>query len=52
MFTSCTGRLGPGRTIVDPHEQLAFYVPGVGTSLPGHAGRFHGAKETFQQGRG
>jgi uncharacterized protein (DUF2235 family) len=44
-------RTGPD-SIVDPHEQLAFYVPGVGTSLPGHVSRFHGAKETFQQAVG
>ncbi|UDL96233.1 DUF2235 domain-containing protein [Lichenihabitans sp. PAMC28606] len=41
-------RTGPDST-VNPHEQLAFYVQGVGTSLPGHAARFHGAKETVQQ---
>lgn len=44
-------RTGPD-SVIDPHEQLAFYVPGVGTSAPGHVSRFHGTKETFQQAVG
>ena len=44
-------RTGPDSAI-NPGEQLSFYVPGVGTSLPGHVSRFHGAKETFQQAVG
>ena len=44
-------RTGP-ESVIDPREQLAFYVPGVGTSAPGHVSRFHGAKETFQQAVG
>lgn len=34
---------------IDPREQLAFYVPGIGTLEPGHASRRHGARETLQQ---
>src|SRR5205085_11177 len=34
---------------IEPAEQLAFYVPGIGTPIPGHTSRWQRTKETFQQ---
>ena len=44
-------RTGPD-SVIDPRAQLAFYVPGVGTALPGHTSRFDGVTETLQQAVG
>ena len=41
-------RSGPDSPIV-PAEQLAFYVPGVGTPMPGHAHAGHRLKAVVDQ---
>jgi uncharacterized protein (DUF2235 family) len=44
-------RAGPDSPI-DPEQQLAFYVPGIGTPIPGHSSRWQRFKETVQQAIG
>jgi uncharacterized protein (DUF2235 family) len=41
-------RIGPDSPI-DPEHQLAFYVPGIGTPIPGHSSRWQQIRETVQQ---
>ncbi|MDA9490415.1 phospholipase effector Tle1 domain-containing protein [Bradyrhizobium sp. CCBAU 11361] len=41
-------RTGPD-SIIDPKQQLALYVPGIGTPAPGHSSRWSHLKETVQQ---
>ena len=41
-------RADPDSTI-HPDEQLAFYIPGIGTPSPGHTSRWQRFKETLQQ---
>jgi uncharacterized protein (DUF2235 family) len=44
-------RAGPDSPI-DPEQQLSFYVPGIGTPIPGHSSRWQRLKETIQQAVG
>lgn len=44
-------RTGPDST-VDPHSQLAFYVQGVGTYLPGHTPPFYRSRSLIQEAIG
>lgn len=44
-------RVGPDSPI-DPEKQLALYVPGVGTPIPGSASHWQQIKETAQQSYG
>ena len=44
----CATRTGSGSTI-DPEQQLAFYVPGIGTPTPGHSSWEQRFRETVQQ---
>jgi uncharacterized protein (DUF2235 family) len=37
---------------IDPAQQLAFYVPGVGTPIPGKTAWWQRAKEDIQQAYG
>jgi len=41
-------RIGP-ESPIDPAQQLAFYVPGVGTPIPGKTAWWQRAKEGIQQ---
>jgi uncharacterized protein (DUF2235 family) len=41
-------RTGPD-SIIDPKQQLALYVPGIGTPAPGHINGWSRLKETVQQ---
>ncbi|MGY4501125.1 uncharacterized protein (DUF2235 family) [Bradyrhizobium sp. GM24.11] len=41
-------RTGP-ESIIDPNKQLALYIPGIGTPMPGHNNSWDGVKETVQQ---
>lgn len=41
-------RTGPD-SIIDPKQQLALYVPGIGTPAPGHSSGWSRLKETVQQ---
>jgi len=41
-------RTGPD-SIIDPKQQLALYVPGIGTPAPGHSSRWSRLKEAVQQ---
>jgi uncharacterized protein (DUF2235 family) len=41
-------RVDPDSTI-HPDEQLAFYIPGIGTPSPGHMSRWQRFKETLEQ---
>jgi uncharacterized protein (DUF2235 family) len=34
---------------INPAEQLAFYIPGIGTPIPGRSSRWQRTKETVQQ---
>lgn len=44
-------RVGPTSSI-DPEKQLAFYIPGIGTPLPGRTSKWQQLKETAQQAYG
>jgi uncharacterized protein (DUF2235 family) len=44
-------RVDPDSTI-HPDEQLAFYVPGIGTPSPGHSSKLRRIRETVQQAIG
>jgi uncharacterized protein (DUF2235 family) len=44
-------RAGPDSPI-DPEQQLAYYVPGIGTPIPGRSSRWQRLKETVQQAVG
>lgn len=41
-------RTGP-ESMIDPSKQLALYIPGIGTPMPGHNNSWNGLKETVQQ---
>ncbi|MCK1547036.1 DUF2235 domain-containing protein [Bradyrhizobium sp. 179] len=41
-------RTGPD-SIIDPKRQLALYIPGIGTPVPGHTNAWGRLKETVQQ---
>ncbi|MFZ0609225.1 MAG: DUF2235 domain-containing protein [Xanthobacteraceae bacterium] len=47
----CATRVGPDSPI-EPEKQLALYVPGVGTPIPGTASHWQQLKETAQQAYG
>jgi uncharacterized protein (DUF2235 family) len=34
---------------IKPSEQLAFYVPGIGTPSPGHTSAWRRTRETFRK---